>query len=339
MKRLFTDDRWNGAFESFITSIFNISGSTSSRDRYESVMRAFFGSDPARRPENYTRSDVEAFLARPSSSGRNYGKEVAIGTRNQRLAILASWFKFCATYTLSGEDGQPTALLQRLPPTIGMGYGKPIKRYRALSIPEVQALFSVIGHDARGLRDRCMYLWLLLTAKRRTELTELSFGDIEPGNPNMFLYYPKGSHRQQKRQELPQEVYDALMDYLRASNRQDSIKPSDPLFLSAPPRRGGNYRNTGKRLSGHALNKNLQMYCRLAGLADVDRISAHSLRHSSARLRMQSGQDIASISRILGHASLATTSHYLEDLSGISDPGLPMLAKSLPFLYHGSHVQ
>lgn len=328
MERLFNSDVWQMAFESFITSIFNISGSEQSRSRYTSVLRAFF-SDPERSPENYSRADVEAYLARGSTSTRNYGKPIAIGTRNSRLAILASWYKYCSTYTVD-TDGQPTALLQRLPPTTGLTYGKPPKKYRSLSIPEIQALFSVIGNsDVRSKRDRCIYLWLLMTCKRRTEVTSLSWKDVSPGPPITFTYYSKGNARQQKRQELPRECYDALIAYLVKANRLDTIKPEDPLFLSLPPRRGGNYRNTGKRLSGHWINKNLQRYCALAGITDFDRVSVHSLRHSGSRLRFSQGQDLLSISRILGHRSVVTTQHYCEDLAGIADPGLPLLQAAL----------
>jgi hypothetical protein len=87
MERLFTDDVWDEAFHRFIESIYNISGSVHSRDRYERILRLFFA-DPARDPQSYTRAEVEAFLARPSTSGRNYGKQLATGTTNQRLSLI-----------------------------------------------------------------------------------------------------------------------------------------------------------------------------------------------------------------------------------------------------------
>ncbi len=333
MERLFANDRWQSAAESFIQSIYAKSGSTESLVSYTRIMHEFFGGDPERSAENYSRQDVEAYLARPSRSSRNYGKVIGTSARNQRIAVLASFYRYASTYTVT-VDGKPTALLQRLPPTTGMTYGKPPKSYRALTISEIEKLFAVLsGDDVRSLRDRAIYLWLLLTSKRRTEVTSLSWGSIITDGDHMaFRYYPKGSSRQEHVQELPPEVYNALIAYLKAAGRLESMKPEDPLFVSMEPRHGGNFRNVGKRLSGHAINWRLKELCREANITDVERISVHSLRHSSARLRAAAGQPITSISRILGHASLATTSHYLEDLQGISDPGIPLLTQAMPFL-------
>ena len=335
MERLFTDDRWNEAASSFIDSIYNISGSQHSRSRYMAILRAFFN-DPARDPSLYSRQDVEQFLQRPSTSSRNYGQPISTGTRNQRLAILASFWKFAGSWTITGADGQPTALMVRMPPTTGMTYGQPAKSYRALSPEELQKLFAALnGKDVRSLRDRCIFLFLLLSSKRRTEITSLSWKNIEPGEPPMFTYYQKGNSRVISRQEMPQEVLDALIEYLEASGRSPHLmKPDDALFLSISPPRGGNYRNVGKRLDGHSVNMRLKQLCRLAGIQDAGSVHVHCLRHSSARLRSQAGQELASISRILGHKSPASTARYLEDLRGVDDPGQPMLAKSLPFLYH-----
>lgn len=343
MERLFVDDHWNAAASSFIDSIYNKSGSEASRSRYDAVLRAFF-SDPARDPQSYSRQDVEQFLARPSQSRRNFGKPVGICSRNQKTAILASFFKYCSTYTVN-TDGRPAALLERQAPTVGMGYGTPPKSYRALSVYEIEKLFAMLnGKDVRSLRDRCIYLWLLLSSKRRTEVSSLNWSDVSHGMIDgreswYFTYRAKGSARVESKQELPEEVYNALIEYLEASGRLQTIKGDDPLFTSLPPRHGGNFRNVGKRLSGHAINENLKMLAIKCGITDTERISCHSLRHSSARLRSRAGQELASISRILGHKSIATTSHYLEDLNGVADPGLPMLAKSLPFLYHGNGIQ
>lgn len=336
MERIFTDNAWNECAQAFIQSILNISGSEHSRARYEYVLRKFFA-DPQREPSLYSRQDVEQFLALPSTSSRNPGQPVSTAARNQRLAILASFWKFAGSWTITGDDGQPTPLMSRMPPTTGMAYGTPARSYRALSPEELQKLFAALnGDDVRSKRDRTIFLFLLLSSKRRTEITSLSWRNIEPGNPPMFTYYAKGNSRVLARQEMPTEVYDSLLDYLEASGRPPHLmKPDDALFLSVSPPRGGNYRNVGRRLDGHSVNMRLKELCRQVGIQDADHIHVHCLRHSSARLRSAAGQELASISRILGHKSVATTSRYLEDLRGVDDPGQPLLAKSLPFLYHG----
>jgi integrase len=56
------------------------------------------------------------------------------------------------------------------------------------------------------------------------------------------------------------------------------------------------------------LQKSWQRICDAAGL---ENFRIHDLRHSFATISMENGENLASISRVLGHASLQMTQRYL----------------------------
>lgn len=113
-------------------------------------------------------------------------------------------------------------------------------------------------------------------------------------------------------------LYEALLDYLKQTGRLPIIAPDDYLFvatINAPASR--------RHLQPSYVNRLFRSYCRKAGLSPE--YTLHSLRHSSAYHRYAMGEDIRSLQRFLDHTSLATTSIYLQSLSGVSDPGAKLL--------------
>ncbi len=333
LPRLFNDDRWQECLESYLTMMFDKSGSTQTLTSYKRVLYTFFSTSATgepKQPTDYNRQDVIAFLQLESQSSRNKGAPVGPASRNNRLAVLNSFYKYASSYTIPGDDGQPVALLQRIPPCAGLSYARPPVTYRALSESELTLFFAQIpNHTVAGVRDRAIFTMLLLTARRIGEVVSLNWGSISAGPPIMFTFYPKGHSREQRVQELPQECYSLLLRYLHISNRLQDIRPDSPLFVGLPPRHGGNYRNVGRRLSIHYVNDAVKTYSRKAGLPHLERLSSHSFRHSSARLAYSSGADIRAIQMKLGHSSLASTDTYLRVLAGERDSTLPLLRARL----------
>lgn len=344
MDRLFTDDRWNDAYLSFIQSVFDKSGSEQSYNTYERALRAFFGPSPERNPDTYSRQECESWIHHTSRSKRNAGTPPSQATKNQRLAILSAFYTHCATWcTINTINDQSTPLLNKPSPVLGLRYGKPAQKLRVFTEQELERLFAVMDKQSViGSRDFCVFTWFLYTAKRREEIARLRWGDIEEclivdddGSTRRgytFAYYPKGSQRQQKKQELPAPCYDALTHYLKIAGRED-IKPDEPLFLPLrPPRGGGNKFTPGKALNAWNMARSLKRYARLAGIADPESVHLHVFRHTSARLRFELNGDIRAVSRILGHASIASTDVYLRQLSGVADRAAIGLENRLSFL-------
>lgn len=343
MERLFNDDAWQECFESFARAVFAKSGSEQSFDVYTRTLVAFYGATPDRNPDSYSRQECEAFIRHPSRSKRNAGKPPTQGTINQRLAILSSWYNHAAQYTLNTINGQSQPILTKPSPTLGLKYGAPNSRLRVFTESELSALFGAMDKSTvMGSRDFAIFSFFLYTAKRREEVARLRFCDIEActivdtdGSSRLgytFSYYPKGSARQQKKQELPEPCWTALQHYLELAGRQD-IKADDPLFLPCRPPRGGGPKITlGQALNSWNMARSLKRYARLAGIANPEECHLHMLRHTSARLRFELNGDIRAVSKILGHASISSTDRYVQQLSGVSDSAWRGLESKLSFL-------
>jgi site-specific recombinase XerD len=316
------DATWTACLTHFLQQIEDRSGSLASRRSYASVLTRFLST--LDNPADATRADVLQFLSSPSNSNRNKGSAVTASCKNARRSIISSFYRFASGYEIDG-----TPLFARPLPTLGLPHLKPAVAYHALNIDGLERLFAAIPTDTvKGLRDRALFLTYFWTARRRSELIDLRWHDIQPAiiegrETHTYQYRAKGTSRTVRTAELPMPAYQAVMRYLEMSGRIGHLQPDSPIFVSVHPGQGYKDSRTNMPLNRDYANKQLKIYCRLAGLPHD--ISLHSLRHSSARARYEAGSDIRAIQQVLGHASLATTDTYLKILMPIGDTGATLL--------------
>lgn len=316
------DARWQHCLALFLQQIEDRSGSLASRRSYASVLSRFLAT--LDNPADATRADVLQFLNSPSHSRRNMGQPVTASGKNARRSIIASFYKFASGYQIDN-----TPLFTRSLPTLGLPHLKPTVAYHALTIDGLERLFAVIPTDTiKGLRDRALLLTYFWTARRRSEIISLQWHDIQPAviegrETHTYQYRAKGTSRTIRTAELPAPAYQAIMRYLEASGRLPGIQGTDPVFVSVHPGQGFKDSRANVPLNRDYANKQLKVYCQLAGLPSD--ISLHSLRHSAAQARYAAGQDIRSIQYLLGHAGLDTTDQYLRILMPLGDPGAQLL--------------
>lgn len=318
MPDLILPGAWQQCLADFLQKSYDRSGSAGSRATYLTMLRGFF-IDPTRSPETYTQADVRAYLSKPSVSRRNPGAPISVSTRNSRLTALSLFYQFASAYEVNGKP-----LFTGKLPTAGFEHVKPDIRYRALSTSELERFFAAIPtNTVKGLRDHAIYLVYFYSARRRSEIARLTYGDIEPATfgdraGHVYHYQGKGRARQTRTKELPAQAYAAIDTYLVASGRKETIQPGDGLFTKI-------FKGSKKPLRGDYLNEMFHAYALKAGL-DVSRLSLHSLRHASSRERKQAGQDIIEIKDLLDHSSLQTTFLYLSLVAGTADSGAALLS-------------
>src|SRR5258708_38271850 len=318
-------ENWQRCLDAYLQSIFDVSGSEQSRETYRSNLTRFF-THCGKSPDDVSRSDVLAFIQSPSTARCNPGGEASASTKNQRLCVLTSFYRFASSYEI---DGAP--LYQKAMPTQGMRYLKPDAPYRSMSSDELKRFFAAIATDSiKGKRDYALFALYFWTARRRNEIAAIRWRDIEAAviierdgtrrTGHIYRYRPKGKHRQIKTKELPPRAWQFIERYLQASGRLATMQPDGYIFVSTNP-----YHATRMEpLHDDYINSLFKHYATEAHL-DADRLSVHSLRHAAAHERHQIGQDILSIKELLDHERLDTTFRYLQPIGGIAAPGARLL--------------
>lgn len=172
----------------------------------------------------------------------------------------------------------------------------------ALSFDQCKELVkSVAGDSLKNIRDRAI-LNLMTTAGLRTvEIIRANVGDIRFERGKVFLYVTgKGRSEADEKILLSKQAYKAISAYLKARGK---VQASDPLFVST------SRRNKGARLETQTISKMVKRNLRGIGL-DSPRLTAHSLRHSTATNLIFSGVELPKVQMVLRHKSLSTTMIY-----------------------------
>ena len=136
------------------------------------------------------------------------GKEPSPATVGARIACISSYYKFLVRMDLIRSNPCDRLDRPRTSPAVPRG----------LSADEVRRLLSVIPDTQAGLRDRAIVLTLVLTGRRRSEVLNLTTGDIESGEPAYYRYRGKGGKR--GRRELPRPAYAATVRALAAFGKE-----------------------------------------------------------------------------------------------------------------------
>ena len=177
----------------------------------------------------------------------------------------------------------------------------------------------------QGKRLYAMYLLAVNAGLRTIEISRANVKDIETkGGKSCIYIWGKGRTAPDQKKPIAPEVKAALDDYL--NSRTDNPTGSSPLFVST-----GN-RSKGKRIAPTTISTMLKQAMVDAGY-DSERLTAHSLRHSTAQNVMQiTGNNIYQTQQYLRHSSPKTTEVYLENDTAEQDD---RIAKQLYDLYHG----
>jgi integrase len=339
MKRLFRNDTWNTCYEQFLDAVV----APTTRFTYDTTLRRFFAfvyeqTGLRKTPDKITRADIEAFLHHPVQVRRNAGQPISPFTHNTYICVLKSFYSWCETYLVEFR-GKNVPILRGTKPTVGVKVVPVPEADRELSDEEIQALFAQIPRDLLGLRDRALFLCLLILGRRRQECANILRGDvqtavfIEDGKPPRpgWLYWWRGKRRLGKDDcaEIPEICLAALREFHAAAGRDFDTMPADqPLFPGiAGPADG----KTPMSLSN--VDRRWRQYARAAGLPDNKVV--HSLRHASGWARYTlNGRDLLRVQADLRHSDVKTTMKYLNKYKRLQegDQVAPALAEKFGHL-------
>lgn len=223
------------------------------------------------------------------------GRHNHVRTRNQRLAVLRTFFEYVICRMPEGFlEAQRIAAIpgKRVPPA----------EMRFMDRDEVQALFASLPASGElALRDRTLLQFLYNTGARVQEVADMLRKNLELDSMPLAHLHGKGD--KWRTCPLWKETARLLKDMLAERKTAES---DSAVFVSQhgrPLTRFGIYKIV-RRLT-HTLDKP-------ATGRPQRRVSPHCFRHTTAVHLLESGVEPNVIRGWLGHAGLETTNRYAE---------------------------
>jgi site-specific recombinase XerD len=158
------------------------------------------------------------------------------------------------------------------------------------AIPSV----AVWRHTRAGVRDRAILLLLARLGLRASDVAALRLFDFDWQGATILV---SGKSRREARLPLPQEVGDAILQYLEGRPRLDT-EPVVFLRLQAP----------WQPLNPGGISLLARRAMRRAGVSTP--FGAHILRHTAATQMLRQGVPLDDIRILLRHRSLDMTATY-----------------------------
>ena len=174
----------------------------------------------------------------------------------------------------------------------------PTKQPELLARLEIARLFACCAHPAYRMALQTMYA----TGLRVSEVSALRCSDIDSAVDRMCVRVNAGKGGSDRYSVLSPTLLQTLRQYCRlhASHRQ----PGGWLFANAQATGGTSIEN---------LQRAYQSARHCAGITKAG--GTHTLRHCFATHLLEGGVDLFTISKLLGHGHLSTTSRYLHLVS------------------------
>jgi site-specific recombinase XerD len=240
--------------------------------------------------------DVHRFLLR-------HAPRVSRGRAKLMATALRSFFRFLR------QRGDITSdLAGAIPATTNWRLtGLPL----SLGLEQVEALLDSCDQDtALGQRDYAILLLLARLGLRAGEVVALTLDDFDWDNGTLIVH---GKGKRQERLPLPEDVGEAVANYLRGSRPHCA---SRRVFIRLhAPHRGFS--------SSVAIDDVVRRALERTGL-DPENKGAHLLRHSLATRLLGSGASLEQIAQLLRHAHPQTTEIYakvdLQALRALAQP-------------------
>lgn len=303
-------DRLNSLIIEWLHEKYHHTQSTRTRDTYSDILMQYRA---ALQQQGLDLDRVDCLpqlvtTARAFSTFSARGKEVAVQTINQRLAVISSFYEFAKRNDLL--EINPIDKIKR---------GKTL-RYQgahAMQPENVQTrLRSIDTSTLDGKRDRALLLVYLQTCRRLNEVGSLLWKHIQIDQQRqgqkgqiqevVTLTFERCKGGKRMVDTLPAGVSAILLTWLRAYYAEEFPPDANAPVWVALASGGRNGKNRGNQLGPQAIADVCKKYL---GTSKV-----HTTRHTGTLLRLTAGATVQDIKKQLGHDSLATTDYYIEVL-------------------------
>lgn len=181
----------------------------------------------------------------------------------------------------------------------------PQRLARPLDTGDIRQIVTAIDRStAKGARDAAIILLGFASALRRSELTELTFADVETQPGGLLLRVRRSKTDPEAHGQVVGIAHgqQAMTDPVAALSTWTAVRGTDPGPLFTSLRNGV---LTEDPISGEAVARMLRTRARAAGMS-TDRITGHSLRAGHATTAAAAGVSLDRIALQTRHRRLST---------------------------------
>lgn len=190
-----------------------------------------------------------------------------------------------------------------------------------LTVKQVKKIFKSIDRTTiKGKRNYAILTLMVTGGLRTIEVSRANIEDVRILGDSTVLYI-QGKGRDEKTDyvKLPFEVEEAIRDYLNCLGKVD-VK--SPLFSST------SNNNKRQRLSTRTIS-GIVKECLINAGFNSDRLTAHSLRHTTATTNLLNGGTLEETQQLLRHSNINTTMVYLHHMQRENNKSEERIAKAI----------
>ena len=222
-------------------------------------------------------------------------RKCSISTRNQRLAVIHSFFRY-----VQAEEPAGIFHFQKICAIPIKKAKKPVVDYLT---PEAVKLLleQPYRHRPKGRRDLTLISVLYDSGARVQELIDLRVCDVTLQTPAVLTLTGKGNKT--RRVPIMKNTASLLQNYLLENKLDKPWKNEYPLFVN----------NQHHKLTREGIAYIISKYVASARKESTivpPKVKNHMLRHSKAMHLLQAGINLIYIRDFLGHVDLKTTEIY-----------------------------
>jgi integrase/recombinase XerD len=263
------------------------------RDAFE-LLFGYLDQHVGKRPSTLTLADLDAPLILDFLEHLETVRGNSARTRNARLAAIHSFMRYAAV-----RDPASLPVTTRVLAIPAKRFDRPVLGH--LTRDQIAAILAAPDRATwSGRRDAVLLAVAYNTGARVSELTALQVRDVLLESQSALQLHGKG----RKQRVIP--LWASTAAELRTWLGQTQQAPASPVF---PNRKGTAMSRSGVR---DRLDRAVASAQRSCPTLRGQRISPHTIRHSTAVHLLESGVDLAVIALWLGHSSPAVTHQYLE---------------------------
>jgi len=252
--------------------------------RYKDCTKSFCKITGLEALDEITEKHVQEFFWHGRTE-RNWSPGTFI-TKHKSLIVFFRWCVEKGYMDANhAEDIELPKLPKKLPPKL--------TKQQAMELLEVAYNYPY-NYKFLRYRNHAIFATYIFAGLRKSELLNLKLADVDLENNSIFVNQGKGS----KDRVVPicQSLAFTLKRYV--VDRQRLGKDCPEFFTSL---------NRNKGFTDSGLKRLVKKIRTASGIS----FTTHKLRHTFATLMLEGGCDIYSLSRMMGHADIKTTTIYL----------------------------